>query len=173
LNGDYATPIGDVEYVRLTYGHQWFYPLTKMITYAVNAEFGYGRGLGGEDYPPTKNFYAGGIGSIRAFASSSVGPKSADGTSLGGNKRAVLNNELLFPLPGMAQDRTIRLFTYVDMGNVWGDGIGQDGSIRASAGVGLSWVSPVGPLKLSLGNAFRKEDSDRTQRLQFQIGTGF
>ena len=173
LNGDYATPVGDLEYLRLTYGHQWFYPLTKSITYAVNGELGYGKGVGGQVYPPTKNFYAGGIGSIRAFASSSVGPKSVDGTSLGGSKRAILNNEVLFPLPGMAQDRTIRLFTYVDMGNVWGEGASDNGSIRASAGIGLSWLSPVGPLKLSMGNAFKKETTDRTQRLQFQIGTGF
>jgi outer membrane protein insertion porin family len=102
-----------------------------------------------------------------------VGPKSSDNsTALGGNRRLVINNELLFPLPGMAQDRTIRLFTYFDMGNVWGE-VGTNGGLRASAGVGLSWLSPVGPLKLSMGNAIRKETGDKTQRLQFQIGTGF
>jgi outer membrane protein insertion porin family len=173
VNGDYGTPIGELEYLRLTYGHQWFKALTKSITYAINTELGYGLGLSGQDYPATKNFYAGGIGSIRAFSSSTVGPKSSDNsTALGGNRRLVINNELLFPLPGMAQDRTIRLFTYFDMGNVWGE-VGTNGGLRASAGVGLSWLSPVGPLKLSMGNALRKETGDKTQRLQFQIGTGF
>jgi outer membrane protein insertion porin family len=176
FNADYATPIGDLEYLRLTYGHQWFKPITKSITYAINTELGYGIGLGGDDYPATKNFYAGGIGSVRAFASSTIGPKGTganSATALGGNRRLVINNELLFPLPGMAQDRTIRLFTYFDMGNVWGENVSDNGSVRASVGAGLSWLSPVGPLKLSMGNAIRKETNDRTQRLQFQIGTGF
>ncbi|MFZ9757724.1 MAG: outer membrane protein assembly factor BamA [Burkholderiaceae bacterium] len=175
FNADYATPVGDLEYLRLTYGHQWFKPITKSITYAINTELGYGIGLGGDDYPATKNFYAGGIGSVRAFASSTIGPKGGtdNATALGGNRRLVINNELLFPLPGMAQDRTIRLFTYFDMGNVWGENVSDNGSVRASVGAGLSWLSPVGPLKLSMGNAIRKETNDRTQRLQFQIGTGF
>jgi outer membrane protein insertion porin family len=175
VNADYATPAGDLEYLRLTYGHQWFKPITKSITYAINTELGYGIGLGGDDYPATKNFYAGGIGSVRAFASSSIGPKGGtdNATALGGSRRLVINNELLFPLPGMAQDRTIRLFTYFDMGNVWGENVSNNGSLRASLGAGLSWLSPVGPLKLSMGNAIRKETNDRTQRLQFQIGTGF
>jgi outer membrane protein insertion porin family len=175
FNADYATPVGDLEYLRLTYGHQWFKPITKSITYAINSELGYGIGLGGDEYPATKNFYAGGIGSVRGFESSTLGPKGGtdNATALGGNRRLVINNELLFPLPGMAQDRTIRLFTYLDMGNVWGVNATDNGSLRASVGAGLSWLSPVGPLKLSMGNAIRKETNDRTQRLQFQIGTGF
>jgi len=86
----------------------------------------------------------------------------------------VLNSELLFPLPGMAQDRTIRLFTYIDAGTVWQESEKvKFGDMRASIGIGLSWLSPVGPLKLSMGSAIRKETGDQTQRLQFQIGTGF
>jgi outer membrane protein insertion porin family len=175
VNADYATPAGELEYLRLTYGHQWFKPVTKSITYAVNTEVGYGVGLRGKSYPATKNFYAGGIGSVRGFASSTIGPKGGPNSdiALGGNRRLVVNNELLFPLPGMAQDRTIRLFTYADLGNVWGEGASDNGSIRASVGVGLSWLSPVGPIKLSMGNAVRKESRDQVQRLQFQIGTGF
>lgn len=174
FNADYATPIGELEYLKLVYGLQWFTPITKSITYAFRTELGYGLGLFGQSFPATKNFYAGGIGSIRGFASSTVGPKSSvDGTTaLGGNRMVVINNELLFPLPGMAQDRTIRLFTYFDTGSIWGDS-GDAGGLRASAGVGLSWLSPVGPLKLSMGSALLKESADRTQRLQFQIGTGF
>jgi outer membrane protein insertion porin family len=162
-----------VEYVRTTYGNQWFKPLSRSITYAVNTELGSGVGLNGKNFPNFKNFYAGGIGSIRGFEAGGVG-RLVDGRSLGGNIRMVLNNELLFPLPGMTQDRTIRLFTFLDAGNVWSEGDRPElGDLRATVGFGLSWLSPVGPLKLSVGNAIKKEDFDRTQRVQFNIGTAF
>jgi outer membrane protein insertion porin family len=174
VNLDYATPLGTLEFVRLTYGHQYFYPLTRSVTYAINGEVGWGVGLNGKEYPILKNFYVGGIGSVRGFEAGGIGQVDPDGASLGGNRKLVLNNELLFPLPGMAQDRTIRLFTFLDVGSVWTEGEKFDlGTLRASVGVGLSWLSPVGPLKLSLGTAVVKEEGDRLQKFQFQIGTGF
>jgi outer membrane protein insertion porin family len=86
----------------------------------------------------------------------------------------VLNGELLTPLPGMAQDRTIRVFTFLDVGSAWGESqtISSD-DLRVSTGVGLSWFSPVGPLKLSWAQPLRKMPGDDTQTIQFQIGTGF
>ncbi len=96
------------------------------------------------------------------------------GAYIGGNRRLNINNELYVPVPGTGNDRTLRLFGYVDIGNVWGeDEKVTASSLRASAGVGLSWVSPVGPLKLSFGTPIRKKPEDRIQRLQFQIGTAF
>jgi outer membrane protein insertion porin family len=173
LSADYATPVGDLEYVRLSYGHQWFYPLTKRVTYAVNFETAAGVGTGGKDYPVIKNFYVGGIGSVRGFAPSSIGLR-VDGVTVGGNRRAILNNELLVPLPGMAQDKSIRLFAYLDAGSVWAASEDySDQPLRSSTGVGISWLSPVGPLKLSFGRAISKEPTDSTQSIQFQIGTGF
>ena len=174
-NLDYGTPIGDLEYARLTYGDQFFYPLSKKVTFAFNTEVGIGLGLFGKPYPAIKNFYAGGIGSIRGFSSSSVGPKSSiTGDSIGGTKRVVFNTELLTPLPGMAQDRSIRVFTYLDAGTVWGEDDDVTLSdLRASAGVGLSWFSPVGPLKLSFGQPIKKQDGDETESFQFQIGSSF
>ena len=142
-NFDYATPIGEVEYARLTYEIQWFLPVTKNITYATNLETGYGFPLGGTEYPIFKNFYAGGIGSLRGFANRSIGEKDeVDGSSLGGTKKVVINNELLFPLPGNTGDRTIRIFGYFDAGSIWGEA--QELSfeeVRASVGIGLNWFS--------------------------------
>ncbi len=174
-NFDYATPIGEVEYARLTYEVQWFLPVTKNITYATNLETGYGFPLGGTEYPIFKNFYAGGIGSLRGFANRSIGEKDeVDGSSLGGTKKVVINNELLFPLPGNTGDRTIRIFGYFDAGSIWGEP--QELSfeeVRASVGIGLNWFSPVGPLKLSYGKPIRKREGDEVQTVQFQLGTSF
>ena len=78
------------------------------------------------------------------------------------------------PFPGSGNDRTLRLFGYADAGNVWGeDQTTSLDDLRASVGIGISWVSPVGPLKLSYGEPLRKFDHDKIQKLQFQIGTAF
>ncbi len=166
--------LGDTRYLRGNFQVQQYFPITRRFTLGVNAELGYGKGLGGRPYPIFKNFYGGGLGTVRAFDQGSLGPVDVTGAYLGGSKRLNVNAELYLPIPGTGNDRTLRWFTYADVGNVWGDEDKvQLSTLRASAGVGLSWISPVGPLKLSYGTPIRKRPEDRIQRLQFQIGTAF
>ena len=173
INLDWGA-LGDSRYLRANLQVQQYIPITRRYTYGVNAEFGYGKGLSGRGYPIFKNFYGGGLGTVRGFDQGSLGPVDVTGAYIGGNRRFNMNNELYLPVPGTGNDRTLRLFTYLDVGNVWGENEKMTiASLRASAGVGLSWVSPVGPLKLSYGFPIRKRPEDRIQRLQFQIGTAF
>ena len=96
------------------------------------------------------------------------------GAYIGGAKRINVNTELYFPVPGTGSDKSLRIFAFADAGNVWRETEKIDAqSLRASAGFGLSWVSPVGPLKLSWGTPLRVKPNDRIQRFQFQIGTAF
>ncbi len=165
---------GSTRYLRTNAQFQQYVPITKGYTYAFNAEVGYGTGLSGRPYPIFKNFYGGGLGSVRGFDQSSLGPVDVTGAYLGGNRLLNINNELYVPVPGTGNDRTLRMFGYIDIGNVWGPSEHiEAASLRASAGVGVSWISPVGPLKLSYGTPIRKRPGDRIQRLQFQIGTAF
>lgn len=168
------TPAGSTRYLRANLQYQHYWPITRQYTFAVNGEVGYGRGLAGRPYPVFKNFYGGGLGTVRAFDQGSLGPADVTGAYVGGNRRLNLNSELYVPVPGAGNDRTLRVFGYLDVGNVWGEAerITTD-SLRASAGIGLSWISPVGPLKLSWGTPIRKKPNDRIERLQFQIGTAF
>ena len=173
INLDWGA-LGDSRYLRVNLQVQQYIPITRSFTYGVNAEVGYGKGLSGRGYPIFKNFYGGGLGTVRGFDQGSLGPVDVTGAYIGGNRRFNINNELYLPVPGTGNDRTLRLFTYLDAGNVWGENEKLTvGSLRASAGIGLSWVSPVGPLKLSYGLPVRKKPEDRIQRLQFQIGTAF
>ena len=108
---------------------------------------------------------------------SSLGPTDNFGSRAGGNLKINLNTEFYFPVPGSGQDKTFRIFAFADAGNVWNtdskyESVGVN-SLRASAGLGLSWISPVGPLKLSWGTPLRKFRGDRIERFQFQIGTAF
>lgn len=165
---------GDARYLRGNYQYQQFVPLSKQYTFAFNGELGLGKGLNGQPYPVFKNFYSGGLGSVRGFEQGTLGPRDVTGASIGGARKITLNAELLTPFPGAGNDRTLRLFGFVDVGNVFGENEKFNaGDLRASAGLGLSWLSPVGPLRLAFAQPVRKQPGDRIQRMQFQIGTSF
>ena len=103
-----------------------------------------------------------------------MGPRDITGSWLGGPKKVTLNAELITPFPGAGNDRTLRMFTFLDVGNVFAEHEKIDfGVMRASAGFGVSWISPLGPLRLAFAQPVRKFAGDRIQKLQFQIGTSF
>ena len=165
---------GEVRYLKTNLQYQEYWPLPLRMTLGVNAEVGIGKGLGGKPYPVFKNFYGGGLGTVRAFEQGSLGVVDPTGAYIGGARRFNLNGELYFPVPGTGSDRTLRIFAFTDAGNVWReDETVTASSLRVSAGLGLSWISPVGPLKLSWGVPLRVQRNDRIQRFQFQIGTAF
>jgi outer membrane protein insertion porin family len=172
--GGEASLAGDGRYMRANYQYQHYIPLNKQFTVAFNGELGWGKGLGDRPFPVFKNFYSGGLGSVRGFEQGTLGPRDVTGASIGGSRKITLNGELFTPFPGAGNDRTLRLFGFVDVGNVFGENEKLDfGQLRASAGVGVSWLSPIGPLRLAIAQPVRKFAGDRIQRLQFQIGTAF
>jgi outer membrane protein insertion porin family len=133
--------------------------------------------MSGKNYPVFKNYYAGGLGSVRGFQQGSLGPKDTGCVSsgwcpVGGSKKLLLNTEFYVPFPGVGNDRTLRLYSFIDAGNVFDDSIDLD-QLRSSFGVGLSWISPVGPLRFAMAKPIRKFEGDRMQSFQFQIGTSF
>ncbi len=186
LSGEVTLPVMDLRYYRASYQLQHYWPVTRDLTLAFNGEVGYGDSWGGKEYPFFKNFYAGGIGSVRGYENSSLGPKDnsygGEGDSAGGNASLNFSVEMLMPLPGA--DRTLRWFTFFDGGWVWGDSYGENGRVedkmgislsdlRYSVGVGVAWISPLGPLKFSIAAPINDKPGDKTERFQFQIGTGF
>jgi outer membrane protein insertion porin family len=165
---------GDVRYTRTNLQYQEYFPLPARLVLGVNAELGVGKGLGGKPFPVFKNFYGGGLGTVRVLEQGSLGVIDPTGAYIGGAKRLNLNSELYFPVPGTGNDKSLRIFAFTDAGNVWReDEKVTESSMRVSAGLGLSWISPVGPLKLSWGSPVRVQRNDRIQRFQFQIGTAF
>lgn len=168
---------GELKYVRGTAGYQQYIPVTNKITAALNAELSVGSTTGDATYPIFKNFYSGGLGTVRGFEQGSLttATQRALGlTATGGTKKINFNAELLSPLPGGGKDRTLRVYAFADAGGLYGpDENIQLGDMRASYGVGISWISPVGPLRLAFAKPFKQFDGDRIQALQFQIGSSF
>jgi outer membrane protein insertion porin family len=165
---------GDARYVRGNYQYQHYIPLNKQFTVAFNGELGLGKGMSDRPYPVFKNFYSGGLGSVRGFEQGTLGPRDVTGASIGGTKKVTLNAEVVAPFPGAGNDKTLRVYGFFDVGNVFGENerFAAD-QLRSSYGLGLSWISPVGPLRLAIANPVRKFAGDRIQKLQFQIGTSF
>ena len=183
-----VSPAGDLKYGLANYRFQYYYPLSKQYTLAFNTDLGYGKGLGNKDFPFFKNFYSGGLGSVRGFDQGALGPKRVayDGStySVGGNKMFNVNLELITPFPGAGNEKTLRMFGFLDAGNVYSDKANKDGlldlainkdakKIRTSAGFGIRWLSPMGPLSLAFGWPIKRYEGDKLQKVQFQIGTSF
>ena len=175
IYGEFGLPGGDLNYYKLNYQHQWFIPVSSVFTLLLNGEVGYGDGYrNSRELPFFKNFYGGGVSSVRGYATSSLGPKDNDNRALGGDRRVVGSMEIFFPLPGVKDEKSVRLSVFADAGNVYGKGEKLDfGELRYSTGIALSWFSPIGPLKLSYGLPLKRKPEDRIERFQFLLGTVF
>jgi len=176
VNGEWSVA-GELLYARATTQLQQYFPLSKKVTLALNGELSVGAATTDKAYPLFKNYYSGGLGSVRGFEQGSLttATQRAQGAvSTGGTKKLTMNAEVLSPLPGGGNDRTLRMYAFVDAGGIYGadETIGL-GDLRSSFGVGISWISPVGPLRLAVARPLTKFDSDKMQSLQFQIGTSF
>jgi len=172
---EFGIPPGDLTYYRATYQSQFFFTPERLswLTLMVNGEVGYADGFRGKPLPFFKNFYAGGVGSVRGFEVATLGPRDTNEDILGGNRRFVLNTEFLFPMPGY-KEKNVRLAIFFDVGNVWGpDEKIKVGDLRAATGLAVSWDSPVGPLRFSFGAPVKKQAGDKVERFQFQLGKIF
>jgi outer membrane protein insertion porin family len=176
-------PFGDVPYYKLNYFQQWFTPLPYLSDFVLmlRADLGYADGYSGKPLPFFKAFYAGGVGSVRGYQTASIGPKDIFGNATGGKEKIVGNAELFYPI--LKGDKSVRLSVFFDAGRISGIPI-EDESLsnnlepgyqdfRYSTGVGLSWNSPIGPLKFSYGYPINPGSLDRIQRFQFQVGSVF
>lgn len=170
-----AMPVFDMRYYKLNYQHQWFHPLREDVVLLLNGEAGVAGGYGGKQLPFFKNFYAGGIGSVRGYESSSLGPRDTSGTVLGGTRRLLGGAELLVPFPGMSKEKSVRLSGFIDGGAVYGTGdpVPASTGMRYSAGMALAWISPMGPLKFSYAKPINSQAQDKLQQFQFSLGTLF
>jgi outer membrane protein insertion porin family len=178
INLETAIPSSDIEYYKATLQLGQYWPLTEQLTFKARAELGYGDGYGGTDELPFyKNFYAGGSSSVRGYESRSLGPRDTGPSNdpIGGNKRALVNTELLFPMPGQPADaKSMRLSIFMDGGMAFGDterlGLGE---LRYSTGLAFNWFSPVGPLSFSYAIPLNAKETDEIERFQFTLGVPF
>ena len=168
-------PGSELEYYKLNLRAQQYVPLTRLFVMSSKLQIGWGEGYGDFDNLPFfQNFFAGGTRSVRGYRDNSLGPQDSSNDPLGGSLRTVGNLEIVFPPPFMADSKSVRLSLFYDVGNVFAstDDFSAE-ELRMSAGLAAVWLSPVGPLSISVAQAFNDQSGDDTQFFQFNLGAGF
>jgi len=172
LSVETAVPGSGLQYYKLGYDQRRYVPLTKDLTLSMHAQLGYGDGYGDYDNLPFfENYFAGGVRSVRGFEDNTLGPKDSKGNPIGGSVQVVGGAEILFPIPFVEGTKSFRLGTFFDIGNVYSDVSNFDATeLRYSVGVSSLWISPLGPLAISLGIPLNEKSGDNVQNFQFTVG---
>ena len=168
-----ALPVLNMRYYKLNYDHQYYHPVTEDVTLLLNGRVGAGFGYDGKTLPFFKNYYAGGTGSVRGYYQNTLGPRDNTDLAMGGTGMAVGNVELFAPLPG-SKEKSLRMSVFLDGGEVTGPSY-YPGSMgmRYSTGVALTWLSPMGPIKISYAKPLNAQPQDNIQKFQFSLGSMF
>ncbi len=176
LSNDVAGAGGDERFLRTRLRGGYYYPITDEWNFAIFAQAGHIFGIG-EEVNIAERFFVGG-NNFRGFARDGVGPRDlATDDALGGNKYYVGTAEVTFP-NGLPEDLGVRTFLFTDVGSLWdveasGTDITDDNSIRASVGMGLSFTTAFGQMRVDAAQAVLKEDYDETELFRFSFGTRF
>ena len=211
---DVASPGSDYEYYKLNLQGAYYVPLTEQFTVKGGLGLGFGDGFGDSDELPFfRRYFAGGTNSVRGFDGRSLGPLSSGWANcrppsgmapipndtdctrvarepVGGDKRLLVNAELLFPPFGAEAGKDKRFSLFVDGGSVFGEGYVRDDDnaagfskikdtgfdfdeLRYSAGVSFNWFSPIGPFSMSYTEPLNKETGDETENFQITVGSVF
>ncbi|MEH6565134.1 MAG: outer membrane protein assembly factor BamA [Halopseudomonas sp.] len=198
LGFDISIPGSDLSFYTLDYRAQRFFALSDDLTLRLHTDLGFGKAFGSTDQMPFyEHYYAGGIGSVRGYEDSTLGPKSTPATTdpdqdqlpFGGNIKMTGGAEIIFPAPFVKDQRSLRTVLFLDVGNVYdtycsnttlnngednpGCGDVELADLRYSVGVGLSWLTALGPLGFSLGMPLNSQSEDDTQVFQFTLGQTF
>ncbi|MCX8098960.1 MAG: outer membrane protein assembly factor BamA [Casimicrobiaceae bacterium] len=185
-------PVTNVKFYKINYQGQLFVPLVNDFVYGINVDLGFAAGYGARPLPFFQNYYGGGVGSVRGYETNSLGPREPvtstvtgpdgqpvstttfTGGALGGRRKIVVNNELLFPFPGTRNDKSVRGSIFFDAGQIYDRGEQKDNErFRFSVGLAIAWQSPIGALKFSYAFPLATKPTDKLQRFQFQVGTLF
>ena len=191
LSFEMTVPGSELEYYRLNYTGQIFYPLFNPFVLRLRANLGYGEAYGGtENFPFYKHFFGGGMGSVRGYESNSLGPRSTpspqdqynDPDPIGGNVLVELSAEVLFPLPFIEDQSQLKSALFFDAGNVFNTNCPDvsvycldldNGELRYSAGIAVTWITGFAPISFALAFPLNDKQGDESESFQFELGKTF
>ncbi|MBN2865507.1 MAG: outer membrane protein assembly factor BamA [Thiotrichales bacterium] len=178
VSAEVETPINsDVSLYKLFMDEKWYYPLTSDFSLSLKLGLAYGDGFGStKELPFYERFYTGGISSVRGYEPNSLGDNydlTIDGSDrpIGGSSRVNTSAAIVFPVPFIDDSSNARFSLFFDAGNVYAKGQKVDfAELRTSTGIGLSWITPVGPLSFSYARPINYTKDDELQAFQFNLG---
>ncbi|WP_291510731.1 outer membrane protein assembly factor BamA [Acidithiobacillus sp.] len=180
-----AVPPGKLRFYKAEIKANYYHPFTSWLSGGLGARYGFINSYSGKPVPFFDNFYLGGPTTLPGYQTYALGPQ-IDGYPVGGTRELLLDANLYFPLPGLQDNKNFRMNLFVASGWVYGVSANSAGNfqytnnyfpslgnLRTTAGVGFLWISPLGPLRLSLAIPLDKKPGDLTQPLQFTVGNAF
>ncbi|PIE24980.1 MAG: outer membrane protein assembly factor BamA [Neptuniibacter caesariensis] len=180
-------PGSDLSYYKALYNTKYYQPLDEDHNwiFSLRGRVGYGGELGSNEYPFYKHFFAGGLRTVRGFEQNTLGPRDTKNDPFGGDVLITAGAEFIFPTPFVSDQSSWRSLLFVDAGNVFDSSCssvaiagncqsGVDlGELRMSVGVGLSWLTPIGPLSFALSAPLNDKSDDKVEVFQFALGKTF
>ena len=168
---------GNAKFVKGELGTSYFYPIAESWTLNIVGEAGAVEAYADEDVEINERFF---IGSqkLRGFDQSGIGPRDlATDDALGGNRFYRGSAELSFPL-GLPEELGVEGHAFTDAGSLWdidssGTNLADESSVRAAAGIGFSWRSPMGPIRMNYAVPYAEEEFDDEKNFNFSFGTRF
>jgi len=185
VSSNITVPGSDLEYYKLRYDTKFYFAMTRDLTLLLHSDVAYGDGYGNTDELPFfERYFAGGLRTVRAYNTNSLGPRDIlSNDPIGGNLRVVGGADVIFPIPFMEKPpSSVRLSAFFDIGNVFLDTAptydstenGFDASqLRMSTGLSFVWLAPIGPLRFSYGVPLNDVPGDDLRAFQFSIGSFF
>ena len=191
LSFEMTVPGSELEFYRINYSGQIFFPLWGPFVLRLRTDLGYGDAYGGTDtFPFYKHFFAAGMGSVRGYESNKLGPRSTpspqdqfnDPDPIGGNALIELSTEVLFPLPFIEDQSQMRSVLFFDAGNVFNTNCPEvsvvcldleDGELRYSAGLAVTWITGFAPISFAISFPINEKDGDESEAFQFELGKTF
>lgn len=168
---EYAGLGGSEKFIKYTADHRYFYPMPLGMVFSAHGQLGYIQEMGGQSIPLDERFFLGGMNSLRGFQSREVGPRDPVTEDFyGGSKEAVFNLEVTFPL---IKDMKMKGLVFFDTGNAWADDETMFSDMRYSVGAGVSWNSPMGPLRFAWGYNLSPKEWEEPSAFDFSVGKNF
>ncbi|RPI37670.1 MAG: outer membrane protein assembly factor BamA [Nitrospiraceae bacterium] len=160
---------GNNKFIKGVLDSAWYFPLGETTTFMVRGRFGYAAGIFDEEVPLYEHFYVGGLYTVRGLGFGDAGPKDENGDAIGGTEELIFNAEYIFPI---FPEMKLKGALFFDAGNAYED-FNKFGTLRYTTGLGIRWISPMGPIRLDWGYNIDKKEDESASKFEFAFGTFF
>ena len=161
---------GTTAFSKVLFDAGWFYPVFDVHTFHFRGRAGFAGGILSKDLPLNERYYVGGISTVRGLSYGAGGPKDSNGEALGGQRELIFNAEYIFPI---VQEYKFKGLVFFDAGKAYGGEETFAKDLRYTAGTGIRWISPIGPIRVEWGYNLDKRTGESASKVEFTFGSFF